>query len=478
MRHLALAFGLLLTCIPATARTDSPVEVLSLPRVLTWSGDFDGMLEHRIVRILVVPNKTFFFLNKGDTLGLTAEAGQEFQKWVNTRHAKPPFDVKVVFVPTRRDRIFQDLIDGKGDIAAANLTITAERSTAVDFAKPWSKGVKEILVTGPTAPAIASMSDLGGKEVMVRISSSYYTHLVELNERFEREKHTAVKIVPADENLEDEDVLQMVSAGLLPWAIVDAYTAKLWVRILKGLALREDLVLNEDGEVGWAVRKNCPQLRHELDDFVTAHGKFAEGLISEYLHAGDVVRNALAPPEKEKFHQLFGYFKTYGEQYGIDPYMLAAQGYQESSFNQSLRMKSGAVGIMQMKESTARDELGIPNIVSRADDNIQAGAKYLRYLVDKYVDDPEVSERDKVLMTLAAYNAGPGNLKHFRDKARQNGFNPNVWFGNVEHGAAVVVGQETVQYVGNIYKYYVVYSTLLSKEYVDRASRTTGAASK
>jgi membrane-bound lytic murein transglycosylase MltF len=474
MRHLGPIFALLLTCIPTAARTESPVEVLSLPRVLTWTVDFDGMLDHRIVRILVVPSKTYFFLNKGDTLGLTAEAGQEFQKWINKRHAKPPFDIKVVFVPTRRDRIFQDLIDGKGDIAAADLTITAERSAAADFAKPWAKGVKEILVTGPSAPAIASMLDLGGKEVMVRISSSYYTHLVELNERFEREKHTAVRIVPADENLEDEDLLQMVSAGLLPWAFVDAHTAKLWGRILKGLALREDLALNEDGEIAWAIRKNCPLLRHELDDFVTAHGKYSEELISEYFNAGNVVRNALAPHEIEKARELIGYFKTYGEQYGIDPYILAAQGYQESSFNQSLRMKSGAVGIMQMKESTARDELGIPDIVRRADNNIHAGAKYLRYLVDKYLNDPEVSEREKVLMTLAAYNAGPGNLKHFRDKARQSGFNPNVWFGNVEHGAAAVVGQETVQYVGNIYKYFVVYSTVLTKQGYQQ--HTTGSA--
>jgi membrane-bound lytic murein transglycosylase MltF len=66
-------------------------------------------------------------------------------------------------------------------------------------------------------------------------------------------------------------------------------------------------------------------------------------------------------------------------------------------------------------------------------------------------------------MALAAYNAGPGNLKKFRDRARQNGLDPNKWFGNVETGAAAVVGQETVQYVGNIYKYYVVYSTIVGK---------------
>jgi membrane-bound lytic murein transglycosylase MltF len=464
MRHVALIFALLLTLVSTALRAEPPAEVLSLPRVLTWVGDFDGMLQHRIVRILVVPSKTFFFLNKGDELGVTAETGQEFEKWINKRHAKPPFDIKVVFVPTRRDRIFQDLIDGKGDIAAANLTITAERGAAVDFAEPWSKDVKEILVTGPSAPSIASISDLGGKAVMVRTSSSYYTHLVELNERFERENHATVKIVPADEDLEDEDLLQMVSAGLLPWAVVDAHKAKLWARILKDLALREDLAFNEHGEIAWAIRKKCPLLQREINEFVAAHGRFAGDLISEYLYAGKVVRNALAPPEIEKFRELIRYFKIYGERYAIDPYMLAAQAYQESSFNQSLRMKSGAVGVMQMMESTAHDELGIDDIVSHAEDNIHAGAEYLRYLIDKYLNDPEIPEREKVLMTLAAYNAGPGNLKHFRDKARQSGFNPNVWFGNVEHGAAAVVGQETVQYVGNIYKYYVVYSTLLSTQ--------------
>ena len=466
MRYFAAILALLLSCVagPARAESASLAEVLSLPRVEAWRGDFDGMLERRTVRILVVPSKTFFFLNKADTLGLIAETGQEFEKWINKRHAKPPFDIKVVFVPTTRDHIFQDLIEGRGDIAAANLTITPDRSAMVDFAKPWLKGVKEVLVTGPSAPPIQSTAELGGQQVMVRRSSSYYTHLVELNQRLGREARAELKIVPANEDLEDEDLLQMVTAGLLPWAVVDAHKAKLWTRILPNLVVREDLAFNTGGEIAWAIRKNCPQIRQEIGEFVTAHGRFTDDLVSEYLHAGSVVRNALAPPEIEKFRELIGYFRTYGERYAIDPYMLAAQAYQESSFNQGLRMQSGAVGIMQMMESTAHNELGMEDIVSRAEDNIHAGAKYLRYLVDKYLNEPAIAEREKVLMTLAAYNAGPGNLKRFRDRARQDGFDPNIWFGNVEHGAAAIVGQETVQYVGNIYKYYVVYSSLLARE--------------
>jgi hypothetical protein len=222
------------------------------------------------------------------------------------------------------------LIDGKGDIAAANLTITAERSAAVDFAKPWSKDVKEILVTGPSAPSIASISDLGGKEVMVRISSSYYTHLVELNERLEGERHATVKIVPADENLEDEDVLQMVNAGLLPWAFIDAHTAIVGPypegpRASRGFSVERR-------------RRDCLGNSQELPAASTRARRLRYGARQvcgrpsfRNFYAGNVVRNALAPPEIEKFRELIGYFKTYGEQHGIDPYILAAQGYQESS---------------------------------------------------------------------------------------------------------------------------------------------------
>lgn len=462
MRHALPICALLLICTPAGVQAETPATVLSLPNVQAWTGDFDGMINRRAIRILTVPSRTFFFLNKGETLGLTAEIGQEFEKWINKRHAKGPFDIKVVFVPTTRERIFQELQDGKGDIAAANLTITVARSTLVDFAEPWGKA-NEVLVTGPSSPSITVISDLGGREVMVRKSSSYYEHLVDLNERLQRDKLSPVKIIAADENLEDEDLLEMVSAGLLPWVVVDSHKAKLWARILKGLSVREDLKVNEGGELAWAIRKNCPLLQHELVEFVTSHRKFMDGLASQYIYDGKIVRNALAPDQAKKFRELVSFFKTYGQQYAVDPYVLAAQGYQEFAFDQSLRMKSGAVGIMQMKPSTARDELGMKDITTHAEDNIHAGAHYLRYLIDKYLNDPAISEREKVLMTLAAYNAGPGNLKRFRDRARQDGFNPNVWFRNVEYGAAAIVGQETVQYVGNIYKYYVVYSSLLAK---------------
>lgn len=470
MRHVISICCALLLGAPTIATAET---IISLPKVETTTGDFDGMLKRRLIRILVVPSKTFFFLDKGESFGLTAEAGRHLEKWINQRHQKGPYKINVALVPTARAHILEDLRNGKGDIAAGTLTITAERSAIVDFTQPWVKDVKEILVTGPSAPSIATISDLGGRDVTVRKSSSYYTHLVALNDRLKKEKQKAIKLIAADENLEDEDLLQMVSAGLLPWVVVDAHTAKLWSRIFKGISLREDLAVNEGGEIAWAIRKNSPLLQRELNEFISSNRKVTSDLISYYIYDGKPVRNALAPDQTKKFAELVALFRKYGEQYKIDPYMLAAQGYQESAFNQQLRMKSGAVGVMQMMPKTAKEELGMNDIVTRAEDNIHSAAKYLRYLSEKYLNDPAITEREKVLLVLAAYNAGPGSLKRFREKARQDGFDPNVWFGNVEYGAAAIVGQETVQYIGNIHKYYFVYSTILSQQ-----GEATGAITK
>ena len=196
MRRIVPILVSLLVGVPGALSAETRTQILSVPNAQAWTGDYDGMLKRRYIRILVVPSKTYFFLNKGETLGVTGEAGQAFEKWINKRHANGPFDIKVVFVPTRRDRIFQELKDGKGDIAAANLTITEGRSALVDFAKPWANDVKEVLVTGPSAPPIAAISDLSGQKVMVRASSSFHTHLVALNERLKKENHPPVNTLP------------------------------------------------------------------------------------------------------------------------------------------------------------------------------------------------------------------------------------------------------------------------------------------
>lgn len=462
---------------PANRAFADSSNIMALPMIRPWTGDLDGMLERRTIRILVPVSRTSFFLDKGTAKGLEAELGQEFERSLNKKYGNKKLKIHVGFIPVPRSELFTALNAGKGDIAAGTLTITPERQKLVDFAAPWVSGVKEILVTGPAARDIQSLDDLGDRTISVRQSSSYYSHLVELNaaRKAEGKKQIALKL--ADENLEDEDALEMVSTGMLPCVVVDRYKANLWSGILKDLTVHHDIVIHDGGELAWAIRKGSPLLQKELAEFVSTHKigtAFGNDLRVRYVTTGKAVKNALAQADQDKLLALMAFFRNSGQDFSIDPLLLAAQGYQESGFDQKMKSGAGAVGVMQIKPSTAREkQIAINDVASRADNNIKAGAKYLRFLADTYITDPQINARERVLMALAAYNAGPGNLNRFRDYATKHGFKSTTWFGNVENGAAAIVGQETVQYIGNIYKYYLAYSALIPAQEASAASEAS-----
>lgn len=433
-----------------------------IPTNEAWLGDLDGMRQRKQIRILVPYSKTFYFIDKGGTqFGATYEVGKAFEDWLNKQDKAKTLRTYVIFIPVPRDRLLSGLVDGIGDIAAGNLTITEARSRLVQFSNPFAKGVKEVLVTGSAAPEVASLEDLSGREIFLRPSSSYAEHLGALNKSFESAGKKPIQISSLDEELEDEDILEMVNAGLLPWGIVDEHKATLWSSVFTSLKVRQDIVIHEGGEIAWAMRRDSPLLLATVNKFVETHKlgtSFGNMLKKRYLGTNSPAKRATSEEEMRKFEELAAIFRQYCERYEFDTLMIAAQGYQESGLDQSARSPRGAVGIMQLLPSTAADpSVGITGIDTSAANNIHAGVRYLRLLVDKYLDDPALDEKNRTLMAFAAYNAGPGNLRKFRRLAEKSGLDPNVWFGNVEHAAASIVGRETVQYVSNIYKYYVAY---------------------
>jgi membrane-bound lytic murein transglycosylase MltF len=433
-----------------------------LAPVQTWTGDFNGMLKRRAVRIIVPYSKTWYFIDRGRQMGVAAEFGLAFEQWLNARHKLGTLGLNVVFVPMARDKMLSALEAGQGDIIAGNLTITTERDKRVDFANPWLRNVAEVVVTGPASPALAAKDDLAGREIPVRLSSSYATHLAALNADFARRGLKPVIIKPMPETLEDEDLLEMVSAGLLPLAVVDAHKAEVWIKVLPKLNLRKDIAINTGGDIAWAIREQSPLLKAEIDAFFAQHQSgtsFGNTIMRRYFGGAKAVKAAASDSEIKKFRELVELFRTHGKTYAFDYLMLAAQGYQESKLDQSRRSPRGAVGVMQLLPTTARAKpISIEGVERDASLNIEAGAKYMRHLRETYVNDPALSEQNRTLMTFAAYNAGPGNLRKFRRRAAEMGLDPNIWFGNTEHAAAKIVGRETVQYVSNIYKYYVAYS--------------------
>ncbi len=437
-----------------------------------YQGDLDGMLQRRMVRILVVPSQTSYFVDKGTQRGIAYDSGRAFEEQLNEARKKGSHRVEVVFVPVNRDEILKALVLGHGDVAIANLTITPERQQFVDFATPIYTGVDEIVVTGPQSPAIETVDDLSGKKIFVRASSSYFQSLWHLNGTLAKQGKPGVVVETAPEELEDEDILQMLNAGLIDFAIVDDHKAEFWAQVLPGIVLHPDIAVRKGGEVAWAVRKNSPQILAAVSAFAKAHGKgtaFGNQKFREYLKNLKYVKSASSEAERRKLLELIAIFRKYADQYSFDWLMMAAQGYQESRLDQSVKSPVGAIGIMQVMPATGK-ALAVGDIRQR-ENNIHAGTKYLRQVVDQYFNDPAISPLDRTLFAFASYNAGPNRMARLRKEAAKEGLDPNVWFGNVEQVVAREVGQEPVRYVANIYKYYVAYRLVMETQQERKEAR-------
>ena len=436
-----------------------------------WAGDFDGMVERKILRVLVVHNKMLYFLDQGRLRGVNVDLFNEFEKYINKKLKTGTVKIKVVFLPVQRGQLFTALAEGRGDIAASNLTITGSRKEVVDFSTPLLTGVKEILVTGPNLPVMKSIEDLAGQELHLRKSSSYYQHVVELNKTFKKKGLAPIRVVAASEFMEDSDLLEMVNAGLIPMIIVDDHKARFWGQIFEKVTLYPDIAVNTGGEIAWAFRKNSPQLAAVVNEFLQTVKKgtlLGNILFKRYLKENKWARNSLSPEEIKKFQVVVDLFKTYSDRYGFDYLMTAALAYQESRLDHNQRSHVGAVGIMQLLPTTAADKnVGIPDI-KELEKNIHAGHKYLRFLQDRYFNDPQINTLNRYLFSFAAYNAGPAKVNRLRKEAKENGLDPNIWFQNVEMIAAKRIGRETVQYVSNIYKYYISYKLSLEKTGKDK----------
>jgi membrane-bound lytic murein transglycosylase MltF len=443
--------------------TISPEEAMK-----PWTGDLDGMIERGFIRVLTVYSKTFYFVDKGVQKGAVADGFRIFEEDLNKKLAKEKkrkqkhLKVRIMFIPVARGELLPALAAGKGDIAASSLGVTEERKKLVDFSLPMVSDAKVLIVSGPASPAIASVDDLAGKQVFVRKSSVHYEILTDLNRRFAAANKPAVVIKEAPEELEDEDLLEMVNAGLMPFTVSADFLANFWKQIFSNIKVHDEAPLLTSGNIAWAIRKGSPQLKAVVDDFMAGHAKgtaIGNQILARYLKNVKYVKDAASTAERKKFFTLIEYFQKYGGHYDVDWLLMAAQGYQESQLNQSLKSPVGAVGVMQVMPATGK-ELKVGDI-TRAEANIHAGIKYMRWMIDHYYGDEPMTKLDKALFAFASYNAGPARIAKLRKEAAKRGLDPNVWFHNVEFVAAENIGAETVTYVANIYKYYIAYKLLM-----------------
>ncbi len=456
---------------PATVNQQNPNSAskpsLGLP--LTFArhvGDLDGMKKRHVIRVLVVPSHSGFFYDKGIPRGIYYEAFDEFQRFANQKLRSDAVKITVYFIPVRPEQLERALLEGVGDVVGYGVIVTPERKKAVLFTTPIDSNVKQVVVIGPKAGNVTTMEELSGKEVYVNPLTDYYQNLQILSKELQKAGKPPIVVKAADPNLTDEDLLEMVNAGLLPATATIGIRAEFWSKVLPNLTVHPNMVLKEEGQMAFATRKDSPQLRQLLDEFVQNHQlgtSFGNTVLRRYLQNTQWVKNATSTEEMRKFQEYVGYFKKYAAEYNFDYLMLVAQGYQESLLDQSRRNPSGAVGIMQViPKYAAAPPISISS-VNTAEKNIEAGAKMLHNIGETYFKDDKLDATNKTLMVFASYNAGPSRIARLRKKAASEGLDPNQWFGNVELMAAKDVGQETVQYVSNIYKYYVAYKLTLEE---------------
>ena len=433
------------------------------------------MLKHQVIRVGVPYSKTLYYAVKGVQYGVAYEGGKAFEEYLNKKYRGQQhknIKIYVVFVVTPRDKATSNLTDGHLDILIGGLIITPERKKLVEFSDPTVSGINEIVVTGPNSPQLASVDDLAGKEVFVRKTSSYWEHLERLNERFQREKKPAMKLRVVPEDLLDEDILEMVNAGLLPTIVVNDWTAKLWSKLLTKLQVHSDIAVASGQATGWAMRKDSPELLAIINEFVKTHRQgtaFGNRVLTEYSGSSYMLKQAVSPEGMKRFEQTEEEFHKYSEKYGMDYLLMMAVGYQESGLNQHAKSSVGAIGVMQLMPRTGA-EMKVGDI-HKEDANIHAGIKYFRSMMDELYASEPMDDLNKVLFTLAAYNCGPERVKALRAEAAQKALDPNVWLNNVEVIAAHRIGAETVNYVSNIYKYYVAYKLIAEQEEQRRKAR-------
>lgn len=460
--------------------TDSFLNILRNAQKV-YVGDFDTMLKRRIIRVLVPYSRTLFFNDKGKECGVTADNFRQFEIYLNKKYYKKPVSIPftVAFIPTPRDQLIHHLQQGLGDIAAGNLTATEARLKQVDFVAPKEQGsVSEIVINRTKDPAITNVEQLSGKTIHVRKSSSYFESLQNLNNRLKLEGKSPVLLNIVSDDLEDEDLMEMLNAGVISDIIVDDWKAKMWAQILPGIRVNEQAAMSSGGYIGCAFRKNSPLLAAELNDFYYNYERNLASMpyrLKKYYKKVKELQDPTNSGNTNRYNEIIQLFEKYGDKYDFDPLMLAAMGFQESKLDQSKRSPVGAVGVMQLMPTTGAEmKVGDINITEA---NIHAGTKYMDQLMTTYFQDAHFDLFNRSLFAFASYNAGPNKIASLRKLAAERGLNPDIWLNNVEIVTSEKVGLETTTYVRNVMKYYYSYKLMLERS-KEKSKALTGSVAE
>jgi membrane-bound lytic murein transglycosylase MltF len=427
----------------------------------TATDDLAEMLERRTIRVLTTYAPSTYFIYEGRSYGFEYSLLKDFEKYINRRFPRDRIPTILEFVPVPENLLIPCLQIGIGDVIAAGMRRSEATMEMVDFTIPYLHSVSEVLVTRRQAPAVTSLPDLSGRRIHIQSGWQDSKTLRRIDARLRVKGLPPLEKIPVNGFLTSEDIMELINSGVLDLSIVESHIARLWSSAYPDIRILEFPEISAYTPISWAVRKDNPDLKASLNQFLQSRrrgSRFGNIYYRQYFTATDWISNPLILTDHAKFSRYVPLFRKYGSQYGFDWLLLAAVAYQESQMKNRRRSQAGAVGLMQVMPATAGDaNIDIDNIRD-PEQNVHAGTKYLALLRDVYFPAPDFSSEERMRFILAAYNAGPGKIARCRRLAARMGYDPNKWFGHTEQAARRLIGRETVDYVANVIRYYMAYS--------------------
>lgn len=462
MKHLLACLFLLFMALPAGA-ANAPAR--------TSSASLDGPLT---VRVLVALGPSTYFFRGGRPHGVEYAWLTDFEKFINLGRDKSR-QIRLKFVPVDQGELVPALYEGRGDMAAGLIPASDGLRQLVALSEPlmtdnWCVVGKK----GGNTPK--DLDALSQQALQLPLSGFGRRLLLDVNDERRLAGKDEIRIEDAALGTTTEKLISDANRGGAHLTLSSRFVANLWSRVFPRTQL--GACLDMPVSVVWAVQRENPALLADLNRFITAKKSTliarATELTRPHLHPDGVGKPSQTIDPLDKLAFFAPIFQLAASANNLDWLLLAAIGQRESGLS-AVKSESGPTGVMQVDPATAR-KMGVKDPHDTRQ-NITAAARYLSHLRNMFTK-PGISPEDQLYFMLAAYNAGEGRLQGLRGKAAAEGLDPNRWHGHVEVIAQRSVGQQLVNYVSAVSRYYSAYQTADRRSHLGASSAASSAASR
>ncbi|WP_447591635.1 transglycosylase SLT domain-containing protein [Aquipseudomonas campi] len=408
------------------------------------------------LRVLVNQSRNSSGEVKGQIIGVEYHRLRAFERYLNS-NARDGRTLRLKIIPRSKDQLLGALQRGEGDLVAPGELLDTRTAQAISASAAIRNDVPLVFIARKGNRRYQSFEQLAGRTLVLPAGSAVGEALEQFNQQLALRKRPPINIEWADSSLATEDVLEMVQAGIYPFTVVELPIAERWAKVMPKLRVDRDMVLAQESDMSWFVRRDAPMLRASIDRFLASY-RSPDDLDSTFQRVYRrlyKVHYPLKPGDVQRLERVRPVLQKHADEQGFDWLALAAMAFKESTLNPAARGSGGATGLMQITPAAARS-VGVGNIQG-VEGNVQASARYLAMIRRKFFASKQLNERERLAFVLAAYNMGPERVQGLRAEARRRGLNPNQWFFQVERVAMEQVGMGVVSYVNSVNKYYVAY---------------------